>query len=172
MVSENFMRQTEMLRGLRNGRQPFTSKSSVQIQLRLVMNKKYLPLLFTVCAKWIGGSGSIPSNKPACHNWQLRCHSQQTAPRIKWSIGSKVTSPPLQARVEAHWQEKLSQLPPEQGCATAEQKDMSLVGWRTITFSGTEFANFLKIIIIIKDKNRCHLVWGRLVTQTRPCSLC
>lgn len=54
-----------MFRGLRNGRQSSTSKSSVEIQLRSVMNKKYLPLLFTVSAKWIGGSGSIPSNKPA-----------------------------------------------------------------------------------------------------------
>lgn len=162
------MRQTETLRGLRNGRQSFTSKCSVQIQLRLVMNKKYLPLLFTVCAKWIGGSGPIPSNKPACHNWQVHCHSQQAVPRIKWSIGSKVTSPPLQARVEAHWQEKPSLLPSEQGCATVQHKDISLVGWQTMSFSGTEFTNFLKIIKII----RCHLVWGRLVTQTRSCSLC
>lgn len=159
-----------MLRGLRNGRQSFTSKSSVQIQFRLVTNKKYLPLLFTVCAKWIGGSGSTPSNKPACHNWQLRCHSQQTAPRIKWSIGSKVTSPPLQARVEAHWEEKPSLLLPEHGYATVEHKDISLVGWQTTTFSWTEFTNFLKTIM---KKIRRHLGRGRLVTQTRPhCSLC
>lgn len=144
MVLENFMRETEMLRGLRNGRQSFTSKSSVQIQLRSVMNKKYLPLLFTVCAKWIGGSGSIPSNKPACHNWQLHCHSQQTAPRIKWSRGSKVTSSTT-GQGGGTLEEKPLLLP-EQGCATVEHQDISLVGWQTITFSGTEFTNFLKII--------------------------
>lgn len=147
-----------MLRGLRNGRQSFTSKPSVQIRLGLVMNKKYLPLLFSVYAKRIGGSGSHPSNKCACHNWQLCCHSQQTEPRIKWSMGSRVTSPPLQARVEAHWQKPLSLLLPEQGCAMDEHQDISITDSQTSTF-------FRQLKIIFLKKIRCCLVWGWMVTQ-------
>lgn len=160
LVLENFLRQTEMLRGLRNGRQSFTSKTSVQNRLRLVTNKKYLTSLFSVYAKRIGGSGSLPSNKRACHNWQLCYHSWQIEPRIKWSRGSKVTSPPLQTRVEAHWQ-KLPLLP-EQGCAMVEHKDVSIMDCKTSTF----FQEVNLLIFLEIKKFRCCLVQGRLATQT------
>lgn len=159
-VSETFYKADWNVKGIKEWEtESFTSKPSVQIRLGIVMNKKYLPLLFSVYAKWIGGSGSHPSNKCACHNWQLHCHSQQTEPRIKWSMGSRVTSPPLQARVEAHWQKAPSLLLHEQGCAMDEHKDISITDYQTSTF-----LRQLKKIVIKKKKIRWCLVSGWMVT--------